>query len=85
MASPQVEDSPDGPIATPNENDVLCGRGGSINSHKVREQIGMSLVQEGKGKYAHAWNLMLLHHINLDHRRAMSSFVNSLRNVKGSI
>jgi hypothetical protein len=27
----------DGQIITPNENDVLCGRGGSINSHKVSE------------------------------------------------
>ena len=51
MASPQVDDSQDRPIVTPNENDVLCGRGGSINSHKVRENISHVPVQEGKGKY----------------------------------
>lgn len=50
MASPKVDDSQDRPIVTPNENDVLCGRGGSINSHKGNEQF-REFVEKRKRVY----------------------------------
>lgn len=43
-------DPSDEPIEIPGENDVLCGRGGSINSHKGNEQF-RDLVEKRKRVY----------------------------------
>jgi len=39
-----------GPIANPNENDVLCGRGGRINSHAGNRQF-REIIQSHKKEY----------------------------------
>eukprot|EP00934_Nitzschia_sp_Nitz4_P007945 Nitzschia sp. Nitz4//scaffold284_size24204//6850//8820//NITZ4_008414-RA/size24204-processed-gene-0.7-mRNA-1//-1//CDS//3329545682//7935//frame0 len=60
-------------VASPNENDVLCGRGGSINSHKGNEQF-RQLVEKRKRVYLTA-------RFKREKRLIASSIVTEIRNM----
>jgi hypothetical protein len=63
-------------IDVPLENDVLCGRGGSINSHKGNEQF-RSLVEKRKRVYLTA-------RFKREKRLIASSIVNEIRGMNPS-